>query len=293
LNKRSEPALFALLSDKEYPAIVRASAMEEYGVFASSRIFSKLVDELNSEDPLIRLNAIKGLNNYPQQDIVSKLAPLLADEIVAVRMEAMNAIAPSNNLLLAEEQQLFKKVMTEYVRVQERMSHRPEGFYNRAILYQATGDITNAEQLYKSCIKRFPSFGLAYSNLADLYRDQNKEQEARTILDNGLNQLAKNAQLHYALGLWLVRNKENKAGVNELKIAADLAPGDAQMIYGYSIALFSGEQKKDAIAFLEKYTAKHGNNAMILDALASMYRDINNNVKDTQYSEIRKEVFGY
>jgi len=32
---------------------------------------------------------------------------------------------------------------------------------------------------------------------------------------------------------------------------------------------------------------------MILDALASMYRDINRNEKAAQYSEIRKEVFGY
>jgi len=293
LNKKSEPALFALLSDKKYPAIIRGSAMEEYGMVTSSRIFSKLVDELNSDDPLIRLNAIKGLNNYPQQDIVSKLSPLLADKIVAVRMEAMNTISPSYNLLLAEDQQLFKKVMTEYIRVQERMSHRPEGFYNRAILYQATGDIINAEQLYKTGIRRFPSFGPAYSNLADLYHDQNKDTEARIILNNGLSVLPNNAQLHYALGLWFVRNNENKQGIDELKTAADLAPGDAQMIYGYSIALFSGNQKKEAIAFLEKFVALHSNNAMILDLLISMNRDINKNEKATQYSEIRKEVFGY
>jgi len=95
------------------------------------------------------------------------------------------------------------------------------------------------------------------------------------------------------LGLWFVRNNENKQGIDELKTAADLAPGDAQMIYGYSIALFSGNQKKEAIAFLEKFVALHGNNAMILDLLISMNRDINKNEKATQYSEIRKEVFGY
>jgi predicted CXXCH cytochrome family protein len=294
LNSKSEPAMFALLSDKKYPAIIRASAMEEFGMVTSSRLFSKMVEELNSTDPLIRLNAIKGLNNYSQQDIVSKLTPLLADKIVAVRMEAMNSIAPSYSLLLAEEQQLFKKVRTEYIRVQERMSHRPEGFYNRAILYQTTGDIANAEQLYRTCIKRFPTFGPAYSNLADLYRDQNKEKEARATINNGLGILPKNAQLHYALGLWFVRNKENKAGINELKTAADLAPGDAQMIYGYSIALFSGgDQKTEAITFLEKYTNRYGNNAMILDALASMCRDANMNEKAVRYGEIRKEVFGY
>jgi predicted CXXCH cytochrome family protein len=293
LNNNSEQAMFALLSDKKYPAIIRASAMEEFGMITSSRIFSKLVEELNYDDPLIRLNAIKGLGNYPQQEIVSKLAPLLADKIVAVRMEAMNSIASSYNLLLAEDQQLFKKVMTEYVRVQERMSHRPEGFYNRAILYQQTGDIGNAEQLYKTCIKRFPSFGPSYNNLADLYRDQNKETEARTVIDNGLMILPKNAQLHYALGLWFVRNKQNKHGINELKIAAELAPVDAQMIYGYSIALFSGDQKKEAIELLEKFTARFGNNAMILDALASMYSDLNKKEKAAQYIKTRKEVFGY
>jgi predicted CXXCH cytochrome family protein len=293
LNNKSEPAMFTLLSDTRYPAIIRASAMGEFGMITSSRIFSKLVDVLNNDDPLIRLNAIKGLVNYRQQDIVSKLAPLLADKIVTVRMEAMNSIASSYSFLLAEEQQLFKKVMTEYMRVQERMSHRPEGFYNRGILYQATGDIDNAEQLYKTCIRRFPSFGPSYSNLADLYRDQKKETEARTVIDNGLWILPKNAQLHYALGLWFVRNKENKRGISELKIAAELAPADAQMIYGYSIALFSGDQKKQAIELLEKYTARYGNNAAILGALASMYTDLNKKEKATQYIKTRKEVFGY
>lgn len=293
LNNKSEPALFALLADKKYPAIIRASAMEEFGWVTSSRIFSKLVDELNNDDPLIRLNAIKGLSNYPQQDIVSKLSPLLADKIIVVRMEAMNAIAPSYSLLLADEHQLFKKVMTEYVRVQERMSHRPEGFFNRAILYQTTGDIATAEQLYMTCIKRFSSFGPAYGNLADLYRDQNKEAEAKAIINNGLSVLPQNALLHYALGLWFIRNKESKEGINELKAAAELAPADPQVIFGYSIALFSNDKKKEAINFLEKYTALHGNNAMILDALASMYGDINMNEKAAQYSKIRKEVFGY
>jgi predicted CXXCH cytochrome family protein len=293
LNTKSEPALFALLSDKKYPVIIRASAMEEFGMLTSPRIFSKLVNELNNDDPLIRLNAIKGLTNYPQQDIVSKLSTLLEDKIVAVRMEAMNSIAPSYGLLLTGEQQLFKKVMTEYVRVQEKMSHRPEGFYNRAILYAAIGDIATAEELYKTCIKRFPSFGPSYSNLADLYRGQNKETEAKTIIDNGLSVIPKNAQLHYAMGLWFVRNKENKPGINELKKAADLAPGDAQMIYGYSIALFSGEQKKEAIANLEKYTAMYGNNAMILETMESMCSDVNMNDKASQYRGIRKDVFGY
>ena len=179
LSSKAEPAMFALLSGKQYPAIIRASVMDEFGGITSQRLFSKMVEELSNTDPLIRLNAIKGLSNYPQQDIVSKIAPLLSDKIISVRMEAMNTIAPSFNLLLKEEQDRFKIAMTEYIRAQEKMSHRPEGFYNRAILYKAIGDIVSAEQLYNTCVKRFPSFGPAYSNLADLYRESNRETEAK------------------------------------------------------------------------------------------------------------------
>jgi predicted CXXCH cytochrome family protein len=293
LNDKSESSLFTLLSGKQYPAIIRASVMDEYGSLTSQRLFGKMVEELNSTDPLLRLNAIKGLNNYPQQDIISRIAPLLADKIIAVRMEAMNTIASSFNLLLADDQKLFRIVMAEYIRAQQHLSHRPEGFYNRAILYKAMGDLTKADQVYNLCIQRFPSFAPAYSNLADLYREQNHEVRAKAILDEGLLRVPGNPQLHYALGLWHVRSHNNKLALSELKTAADLAPGDAQMIYGYSIAMFSMEKKKEAISLLEKYTLLHGNNAMILEAIASMSTDLNMSEKAKEYNEIRKAVFGY
>lgn len=291
--QESEPSLYTLLSRTQYPAVIRATAMEQFGYYTSERVKGMVLAELKSDDPNLRLNAVKAMNNYPEEIVTGNVPLLLADPVRGVRMEAMNALAPYYNKLTQEESARFGNVMTEYLQLQEQMSHRPEGFYNRAILKNFTGNTAEAEQLYLSCIERFPDFIQSYNNLVDLYREQNRDAEAKKIVDKGLLRQPNSPFLHYALGLWYIRKKEQSNGMAELKKAATLGAANPQMVYGYAIGLFSTGDQAKAIQLLEQFISKYGNQSLILDGLIAVCQDMKLNDKAAKYAAMRKNIFGY
>lgn len=288
----TESSLYLLLQESRYPDIIKATTMEQYGYAISQRVSSRIIEQLRNTNPNIRLNAIKAFNNFSPEIILANIPALLSDPVSAVRMEAMNILAPHFQQLSADQVSIFDKTKEEYFTFQEQLSHRPEGFFNRAILLNILGNSAAAEQLYIICIQRFPHFIPAYTNLIDLYRSQEKQEEAKKYIDKGLIKQPDNAYMHYSLGLWLIRKQNRKEAMVELKKAATLAPENSQIIYGYAIGLFSTDEPAAAIKLLESFLAKYGNHPTILDGLISISHDTKNQVLEAKYGEIRKSIFG-
>lgn len=289
----SEPSLYRLLSSAQYPAIIKAAAMEQYPQLFSTRIIDQVRGYLQSTDPNLRLNAEKSINGLPAEIVLPVASPLLADAVLAVRMEAMLTLAAYYQQLQGNDKTVFEKVLTEYLQVQQGMSHRPEGYLNQGIALGLTGRTAEAEQAYLSGVLRFPRFVPFYMNLADAYRVQNQETKAREYIDRGLQISPGNADLHYALGLWYIRQKENVKGLAELKKAAELNPVNASVVYGYAIGLFSTGKPTDALRLLEKFLQQNGNNSTVLDGLVSICQDLKMLDKANGYLALRKNVFGY
>lgn len=291
--QESEPSLYELLLSKNYPAIIKATAMEQYSYFTTSRVSSLIFQELKSNDPYMRINSLKALGNYPPETVLAYAAPLLHDQVAGVRMEALVALAAYNEKLSAGDSTQFNKVLNEYIKVQEQLSDRPEGFFNRAIILNYTGNSNGAKQLYLTCITRFPDFFQSYANLIDLYRQQNRDEEAKKIIDMGMMKHPDNPFLHYALGMWHFRKKDNVNGIAELKKAATMGPDNPQVVYGYAIGLFSKGEAPKAIQFLEQFVSNYGNNLMILEGIISICQNLHLTEKSNKYETIRKTVFGY
>jgi tetratricopeptide (TPR) repeat protein len=290
----SRPSLNELLDSKSYPAIIKATALEQYGgIFSTPQSLNQIQKFLQDSDPFLRLNALKALTNFPAETILSSADALINDPVTSVRLEAMLRLAPYTQQLLPERKALFNKVITEYINIQQGLTHRPDGFLNQGIVLGLTGRLNEAEAIYLSGIKRFPRFVLFYMNLADVYRSQNQEAKSKEFIDKGLQLQSKNADLHYALGLWYVRNKDHAKGVEELRKAFDIDPSNASAAYGYAVALFSFGKAPAAIAILENFFLENGNNAIILDGLISICQDQKLFDKTNKYASLRKEVFGY
>ncbi|MFL5809949.1 MAG: tetratricopeptide repeat protein, partial [Flavisolibacter sp.] len=119
------------------------------------------------------------------------------------------------------------------------------------------------------------------------------EIKSKQFIEKGLALQPKNADLHYALGLWYVRQKDPAKANTELKKAFTIDPSNASVVYGYALAMFSGGNTKEAVQILENYTSRYGNNATILDGIISICQDINLTEKANRYLSLRKEVFGY
>jgi len=146
---------------------------------------------------------------------------------------------------------------------------RPEGRTNLANFYSALGNTDTAENYFKSAIVLGPALVQAYVNLADLYRSQQRDEEAEQILQLGLQKAENKAPLHHALGLNLVRQGNLPEALVELKKAVDLAPNEARYDYVYGVALQSSQGYPAAIKYLEQAHKRHPADLSILFTLAS------------------------
>ena len=71
----------------------------------------------------------------------------------------------------------------------------------------AVGYAAIAEREFRQAIEIAPTYARASVNLADLYRRLDREQDADAALRGALRQTPREAVLHHALGLSLVRQQ--------------------------------------------------------------------------------------
>jgi tetratricopeptide (TPR) repeat protein len=292
-EKGSEDAFHQLLSSKTYPPIIKATALEQYNQFYSPRIIEEIKNNLKSNDPNLRLQALQAAPGLPAEVILPLLTPMINDPVLSVRTEAMNALAPQYAQLDGTNRQTFDVVLNEYLAIQRNMSDRPEGYLNQGNVLLAIGRTSEAGQIYLQGLKRFPTSVRLYANTADLYRATGNEEKAKDYVQRALLIEPGNATIHYAMAMWNIRNHDIKAGMNEIRQAIRLDPSDPSFAYAYAVALHTNGQSQQAIHSLENFIAKNGNAPQVISVLISLYQDSNQPGKADNFLSLRKSVFGY
>lgn len=289
----SEASWYELLSSPAYPAIIKATVLDQYPNYLSPRTVELRQQNLQSPDPNLRRFALISLAAFPPEEILPRAKPMLNDPVLAVRTEAINILSPQYASLDATTKQRFDQVMNEYLIIQRNMSDRPEGYMNQGIIFAATGRIQEAEQIYLLGLKRFPKFTALYANLADLYRGMGDEAKAGDLLQIGLELEPKNATLHYSKALWYFRKKELKSGMVSLQKAIQLNPSDAGATYALAIAQHSNGESAKGLQILENYNKKFANNPRVLEGLISLNQSMQQPEAVNKWLAIRKDVYGY
>jgi len=109
-------------------------------------------------------------------------------------------------------------------------------------------------------------------------------------LREGLNVAPKNAILHHALGLALVRLKRTDEALGEFERAALLEPQNARFGYVLAVALHSAGKSDAAVARLKKVLADHPNDRDVLEGLVSFYRARGADIEAKNYSDRLKRL---
>ena len=247
----AEAGLLALLDDPLQPTVVRATAAEELGAWLSPVSVQALARALNDPDPQVRSGALSGLANLPLPQRWQLAAPLLHDDVRALRVDAAGQFAGVPLDRMTPQQRAdMERASAEYLAVQKQNADTPEGLANLGNFYAARGEFAQAEAAYRSAIKLDADWIPTYVNLADLQRQMQHDAEAEQTLRAGLKRQPSAAALHYSLGLLQVRSKNLKAALATLKQAAKLEPDNAHYSYVYVVALQSAGQTREAQAVL-------------------------------------------
>jgi tetratricopeptide (TPR) repeat protein len=282
----SGDALAALVRETRTPAIARATALTAIGPYLSQSTLDVLPTGLSDSDPLVRQAAVGLLDRLPVQMRAANALPLLDDPVRAVRIEAARVLAPlPADRLTGDQQARLKQVTDEYVEAQLVSAERPEAQTNLGDLYAAMGQSDKAVTAYRTASELNPGYTPAYVNLADHYRAQGDENRVETVLREAVGRIPGDASIHHALGLALVRQKRLPEAVEELRLAANLAPNDVRYTYVYAVALNSSGKEEQAIQILRGVHERHPGNREILSALVAFHRDAGNSAAARSYAD--------
>ena len=266
--------LARIVEDLESPGIARASALTLLARHPGVEHLDEIRLALGDPDPLVRSGALGALDSSDLQTRIALAFPLLKDPVRMVRLEAARVLAPVRPEMLTDTQRADLELgLSEYEQIQWVNIERVEANLNLGWVRATRGDLAGAEQAYRKALRLEPDFVPALVNLADLYRQMERDAEGQRLLQRAVEAQPLNGDVHHALGLLLARRRQLAPAVEELRRAAELRPDNGRYSYVYAVALHSAGQAESAVVVLQETHRRHPNDRDPLIALASFARD--------------------
>ncbi len=266
--------MLALAGDQSAPGIARATALDELRDHVRPEHLLTVQRLLADDDALVRAAAVRGLEQTDLRTRVDLGWTSLEDPARTVRLEAARVLAPLTRQRLPEKfRAQLERALSEYTKAQMVNAERPEAHLNLGLIATAQRKPLEAEQAYQTAIGLDKTFSPAYANLADLYREYGRDPDGEQVLRQGIAAVPEEASLHYALGLFKVRQARMAEAVKSLGRAIGLAPESIQYRYVYALALQREGEVAEAIGELERVVQRDAANRDARLALVGMYRE--------------------
>ncbi len=271
---RALPGLQEIAQDPNNPAIWRASAMVALGQFATQESYKTALQMLQSTDPLLRMAATRSLEFLPPQQRFRVLNPRLTDPSRAVRMETARLLADVQvDQLDPSNRKLMEKLNAEYLAVLSMDSDMPGIQLQLGLFYTSKQQWAMAESAYQEALRINFQFLPAMLNLADLYRSQRRDNEARDLLAQAIDIAPQQGAAYHALGLLETRSGNREQALAMLQQAARLEQHGTRHRYVYAIALHGDGEVAAAIRELQTLNRKVPDNPDVLLALINYCKD--------------------
>jgi len=248
----SDPSerVLAMLADDRVPAIMKAAQLEtlpEPVLQSSERWLSAA---LTHPEPLVRLSAIEVANAVNAQVDVETVNGLLRDPVLAVRLAAL-LIGQQRDLaasMAGAANSAALKAMQASADISLRQNAwRGEGRLQRAQSQMREGNWAGVVAELQAAVTQDPYFVGGYLNLADVRRQQGRENEALSVLTRGLDRLPSEAILHYSAGLTHIRLKAYAAAQPFLAKASALAPARVDFFYTHLVLIDALGKRVEAL----------------------------------------------
>ncbi len=264
--------LLKLVDDSLLPAIVRASALQLLGSYTDETCRQAFDKALNDEQALIRYAAVRYFNRFDPGQRVKQLAPLLADPVKAVRMEAAMSLATGpQGRLNAAEKKAFESALAEYKNAMEYSADFTFSGLNLGNLYYYLGQPQKAAEKYRQALRVADEFNPAKMNLAVLLGGQGKNREAEKLLREVIELEPASYEAHYKLGLLLADKKRLSEAVVHVEKAARGFATRARVFYNLGLLLQRLNRNTEAESALLKAVEINPNNPDFLYGTAFFY----------------------
>lgn len=248
--------LGAVIANIGSPPIVRATAAQQLVELGQPGL-TTLRWALNDDSALVRAYAIPGFARLPPEARMRLLAAQLDDSTLAVRDEAVKALADVPlETIPGERRVAFAGQLADYEKRLRSNADLPGGRLNLAVFLQRRGQVADAIEQYRQALHLDPHFIPARVNLVTLYSGSNQIKEAEQVLREGLAlsglPVTDHGNLAYMLALLLVEHGNSEEGLKWMATAADELPGNARVRYNQGLLLAQMKRRDEAVTALEK-----------------------------------------
>ncbi len=288
----ADSGLLKIINSNLYPEIIRATAIGYLSAYPGLRAQESVRKALNDPDPLLRHTAVEKYMAGDSAALFSILSPLLNDPIKSVRMEAANRLATFGKKSFNEIQYAaFRKALDEYKKSQEYVADFPSGRYNLGNYYSKLHDPARAEENYREAMAIDNLFYPAKENLALIYYQQGKMQEAEILLRDLVKNHPGVADGFYYLALLYGEQKKYPEAIALLETAVKMAGANPRFWYNLGVLYQITSQNDKCEATLVKGLQIDPCNYDLLYTIFAFYMNQNNPVKATPYLEKLKSCF--
>ena len=271
-DARAAAGLADLATDQNQPAIVRASAIERLARLGEAD--PQLVrDAARSDDPLLRLAAVRLADALPEGERPALLAALLRDVRLAIRIEAARSLTPVQAGLSGGYAADWRRAAGEYRASLGYNADRPEAVVALGSLETSLGSFAPALEAFARARRMEPTYVPAYLNAAEALRLQARDQEAIGMLAEGLEAVRSSGPLYHSLGLAQVRLGRREEAMESLRKAMELEPDEPRFTYVYAVALHSTGSTRQAKQLLRAALERWPGQRDMVEALTAFERD--------------------
>ncbi|MFT7620639.1 MAG: tetratricopeptide (TPR) repeat protein, partial [Planctomycetota bacterium] len=291
-DPRATPGLLSLSSDPETAAITRATALDLLSRVPSQQTIQVFVQSLFDDEPMVRRQALEGLDSLNPANRLQVVGPLLKDKVRLVRMEAARSLAniartdfPSDLI------DAYDQALGEFIAAQKANADRDFGQYNLGLLYSRLGRSPEARMAYREALFLNPSYLRAWVNLADAFREEGNEDGVMATLAEAEKTIGPQGVLQHALGLSLVRQKKSSEAIKAFETAAQLEPQNPNRCSTLVAAFLSIDDKESAYAAYDKFLAKNPKHPGILQGAIQIHMEHGNKKRALPYAKRLLELF--
>ncbi len=267
----ADAQLAELVMDATQPIMVRASALARLGPYNRGYTMDA-IRFARKEEPLLRFAAPLAAASLSPDRAWRLLAPLLEDDLRAVRHQAVAALLPTLRADPAYRPRL-EPYLDTWLTEQALNLDYPETQTNLAGAYSALGRLPEAQAALEESLALQANWVPGMLALADLYRATGRDPEGGPLLEEALALAPEQPEVAYAYALWLYRQGRLADGLPLLEQAARLAPEQRQYAYTWAVALNDSGDPEQALAVLDALLSRWPDDPDLLMAAITMLRD--------------------
>lgn len=273
------------IQNPEHSYLRRASLLADLSQYRSQEGVDIALENLESDNALLRLAAVESLNILSPQARWQVLSQKLDEPSKSVRFEMARTLVESVGQLSRSDKAKLLPLLDEYRDMLALNADSPITQLALGNLASNLGDLAGAEQAYLTAYKIEPSYIPVLIQVSEFYRQQGQDAKGASYLRKALQVEPNNAQANHALGLFKIRQKQYGQALANLKISAHSDEALPSFAYIYAVALDHQGQTNNAISELEQAHQRWPADTDVLSALISYLNKTGQTDKAQQYQQ--------